>query len=264
MVASLRPSEQIRSDRIGLRLYACSATCQYVPGFRRSFGVTYHSAGADLVLLKRLLNLLEVGQMTNVSSNALSRGAETSQGLGNVEVDLSCVGLGGDCIGGGEAGFLAENLVQAVDLGTVSVEDLHEGGLSASGTHGTSELQVVEGTGDVAEVHQQVLDPLGGALANGDGLSGLEVGEAQGGKVLVLEGELGEVVDDLGQLGQEEAQALLDKDQLGVVGDEAGGGSVVAGGRQARQGQASQYLCWVHVLGSRTYMMAAAAGASCA
>lgn len=203
--------------------------CQYP--FKYFFhhpGVTYHGAGPNLILLKRLLNLLEVGQMANVSRNALSRGTQAGQGLGHVEVDLSRIGLRGDCVGGREAGFLAEHLVQTVDLGTVSMKNFHEGGLGASGPHGTSELEVLEGTGDVAKVHQQVLNPLGSALANGDGLSRLEVGEAEGREVLIFEGKLAEVVDDLCQLREEEFQALLHKDQLSIVGDKARGGAVVA------------------------------------
>ena len=47
----------------------------------------------------------------------------------------------------------------------------------------------------------------------------LVVGEAQGGHVLVLEGKLLEVLDDLGQLGEDEIQTTLQEDQVGIVGD---------------------------------------------
>jgi hypothetical protein len=45
------------------------------------------------------------------------------------------------------------------------------------------------------------------------------VGEAQGGHVLVLEGKLLEVLDDLGELGKNEIQGTLQEDQVGIVGD---------------------------------------------
>lgn len=51
---------------------------------------------------------------------------------------------------------------------------------------------------------------------------GLVVSEAKGGHVLVLEGELLQVFDDLGQLGQDEVQSALLEDQVGVVGDLTG------------------------------------------
>lgn len=47
----------------------------------------------------------------------------------------------------------------------------------------------------------------------------LVVGEAQGRHVLVLEGKLLKVLDDLGQLGKNEIQGALLEDQVGVVGD---------------------------------------------
>jgi hypothetical protein len=45
------------------------------------------------------------------------------------------------------------------------------------------------------------------------------VGEAQGGHVLVLEGKLLEVLDNLGQLGEDEVQSTLLEDEVGIVGD---------------------------------------------
>lgn len=47
----------------------------------------------------------------------------------------------------------------------------------------------------------------------------LVVGEAQGGHVLVLDGKLLQVLDDLGQLGEDEVQGTLLEDQVGVVRD---------------------------------------------
>jgi hypothetical protein len=45
------------------------------------------------------------------------------------------------------------------------------------------------------------------------------VREAEGRHVLVLEGKLLQVLDDLGQLGEEEIQRTLLEDQIGIVGD---------------------------------------------
>jgi hypothetical protein len=51
---------------------------------------------------------------------------------------------------------------------------------------------------------------------------GLVVSEAKGGHVLVLEGELLQVLDDFSQLGQDEVQSAFLEDQVGVVGDLTG------------------------------------------
>lgn len=157
--------------------------------------------------------------MADVGGDALGGGAESAHGVGDAEVDLAGVGLGGDGVGGGEAGLLAEDLVELDDLVGVTVEQLEEGGLRAGGALSAAELKTLADGLDVLEVHYELLDPLAGALADGDELSGLVVGEAKGGGVLVLEGELLEVLDDLGQLGEDEIKSLLDKDQVGVIGD---------------------------------------------
>lgn len=43
--------------------------------------------------------------------------------------------------------------------------------------------------------------------------------EAKNGHVLVLESKRLEVLDDLGDLGEDEIQSALDEDQVGIVGD---------------------------------------------
>lgn len=59
----------------------------------------------------------------------------------------------------------------------------------------------------------------------------LVVSEAQGGHVLVLQGKLLEVLDDLGQLGKDEIQSTLLEDQVGVVGDCQVSGCATCNGR---------------------------------
>lgn len=45
------------------------------------------------------------------------------------------------------------------------------------------------------------------------------MGKAEDGHVLVLEGKLLQVLDDLGQLGEDQVQSTLLEDQVGIVGD---------------------------------------------
>ena len=67
------------------------------------------------------------------------------------------------------------------------------------------------------EVHQEILGPLGGSLANGDELGGLQVGVRKGGLVLPLQGKLGEVIDDLGKLGEKQVHGITHQDELCVI-----------------------------------------------
>lgn len=50
---------------------------------------------------------------------------------------------------------------------------------------------------------------------------------AQGGQVLILQGKLGQVGDDLRQLGQQQVEGIADEDEVGIVSDVARGGSDV-------------------------------------
>lgn len=71
----------------------------------------------DLALLKGLLHLLQVGEMSDVRADTLSRGAQSADGVCDAEVDLSCVRLSGDGIGGRKSCLLAK------DLAGVSYQD---------------------------------------------------------------------------------------------------------------------------------------------
>ena len=84
------------------------------------------------------------------------------------------------------------------------MEDLHEGCLGAGSPLGSTGPQGTPHDLNVLEVHDQVLRPLGSPLSHGDGLGGLEMGEAQSGHILVLVGKLSEVADDLGKLGEDQ------------------------------------------------------------
>ena len=53
------------------------------------------------------------------------------------------------------------------------------------------------------------------------------MGEAQAGQVLVLLGELGQLVDNHGELGNEDVETVAEKDQVRVVSAVARGGTPV-------------------------------------
>ena len=90
--------------------------------------------------------------------------------------------------------------------------------MSTGGTLDTTESQVITGTLEVAQIHQEILDPETSTLANGNQLGGLTVSEAQAREVLVLLSELGQLVDNNSQLGDEDVEAVAEQDQIGIVG----------------------------------------------
>jgi hypothetical protein len=75
-----------------------------------------HGGGSNLVLLERLLELLEVGEETNVGGDFVGSGAERGEGAEDVNVDLARVGLSSEGVGLGEARELGDESVKLLDL----------------------------------------------------------------------------------------------------------------------------------------------------
>lgn len=78
--------------------------------------------------------------MADVASDTLNGSTIRRESISNTQINLSTICLGGNRVARGEAGFLAEHLVQLVDLLAVIVEDGHERGLGTSCTLSTTEL----------------------------------------------------------------------------------------------------------------------------
>lgn len=179
---------------------------------------TNHSAASNLVLLKRLLKLLKHSKVTDVNTDTLTCRSERAKGVGDVNIDLSRICLAGDNEGRVETGLLSNKLVQLFHLVVVTVEDLEERGLSTSGTLDTTEAQVITRPLQVAQIHQQVLNPQRCTLANRHELCGLSVGETQAGQVFVFLGESGQLVNHNGELGNEDVETITKEDKVGVIG----------------------------------------------
>lgn len=165
--------------------------------------------------------------MTNVDTNALASGAERSQGVGDVHINLAGVGLTGDDERRAESGLLSDELIQLLNLLVVTVEDLEERSLSTGGTLDTTETQVVAGPLKVSQIHQQVLKPQACSLSDGDELGGLSVGETKAGQILVLVGERGKLINHDGELGDQDIESVAEEDQIGIVGAVARSGTPV-------------------------------------
>ena len=71
--------------------------------------------------------------MADVARDLLRCGTQSGDGVGDDEINLAGVGLGGDVVAAGEVGFLAQEFVELIALGRVAVENLQEGGLRPGG-----------------------------------------------------------------------------------------------------------------------------------
>lgn len=100
----------------------------------------------------------------------------------------------------------------------VTVEDGQKRSLGSGGSLGSTEAEVVAGTGEVAEVPEEVLEPEAGTLADSGELCRLVVGVPQGSEVFMLDGKLGEFVNYVGEFGEHNFETLFEEDEICIVG----------------------------------------------
>jgi len=186
-----------------------------------------HGGGTDLVLLKRLFHLLEVGQQAQVGGELHAALADAGQCVEDEGVHLAAVGLAGHRDDGlaVEAHLLGDGSIHGADLVGVALEQLHKGSLGAGGTLDATQLQGSQTVVDLAEVHHQLVGPQGSALAHGGGLGGLAVGVGHAGHILVLLGELCQLCQHADELLAHQLEALTHHDNVGIVADIAAGGT---------------------------------------
>ena len=186
-----------------------------------------HSRRTDLVLLKRLLDFLQVLQQTQVGCKLGSGLGNASQRSQRLRVNLAGVGLAGDRNHACKAEIVGNALLEFLNLALIAVKQLHEGRLRAGRALAAEHTQVFDAVLDFAEVHQQLIHPQGSALADRGQLRRLEVGEAEGRLGLVRVRELRQLVQYGRQLFANQQQTLADLDDVGVVADIRAGSAEV-------------------------------------
>ena len=152
---------------------------------------------------------------------------DAGEEIQHLAVQFAGVGLAGD----GEAlvisHLLGDFFVQLAALLVVPFKQFQEAGLGAGGAFAAQEFCLGELVLHILQIHQQVLDPQGGPFAHGGGLSRLEVGESQGGQVLIGLGKVGQHPDDTHNLVANELEGFGHDDDVRIVPHVAGGGAPV-------------------------------------
>ena len=192
-----------------------------------------HSGGTDLILFEGLFHLPVMLQQADVVCHPVAALGDGGQNIQDPAVQLPGIGLAADGKALVKAKVPGDHFVHLVDLGAVSVEEVHEAGLGAGGAPAAQEAHIFDDEVQLLYVAEQVLHPQSGTLAHGDQLSGLIVGVAQGGHILVGVGKLPQIGQHLQKLCPQVFQAVPIDHNVGVVGDVAGGSTQVddAGGR---------------------------------
>lgn len=150
--------------------------------------------------------------MSNISTDLLASRAKARHHADDIRVHLSRVRLGRDGVCIPKPSKLGYKTVELLNFLVVTSEDSQERSLGSRGSLGTAETKVVAGTGEVAEIPEEVLEPEAGTLANSGKLGGLVVSVAKGSKVFVLDGEFAEFMDYIGEFGEDDIEALFEED----------------------------------------------------
>ena len=206
-----------------------------------------HSGRADLVLFKRLFNLLEGLEYSYIVGKFHSRLSYAREYRANVVIHLARVGLarnGYYCV---KAHLLSYQLFKLLYLIGIALKKLHEGSLSTGSALRAEQFQLRDLEIEVLEVGEQFVAPKCSALAYCGELCGLEVGVSEAGHSLVLIGKFSELRNYLYQLSLYHLHSVAHDDNVGVVANVAGSsagrlGSRLAEGVNVRHNVVANYL----------------------
>ena len=196
-----------------------------------------HGGGTDLGALKGLFHLTVVLEEAHVVGKTAAALGDGGQHVEDAAVELAGIGLTGDREAAVEAELGGDHAVHLVDAGLVALEEIQEAGLGARGAPAAQKAEGGQHEVQLLQIKLQVLQPEGGALAHRHELGGLIMGVAQRGEGFIFLRKGGQIFHHVEKLAAEITQTVAVKDEVGVVGDIAGGGTQMddalgGGGRQ--------------------------------
>ena len=197
-----------------------------------------HGRGADLAALERLVHLFEVGQQADVAGKLRGALRDAGQHLQHLKVHLARIGLAADGVRAGKAHLFADLLLERDDLLLVAVKQGEEARARAGRALAAEELEIAELKLQLLEIHQQILRPERGALADGRRLRGLKMRVGERRLCLVRLGKVRERLDDVHQQAADLLERFAHEDDIRIVADVAGRGTEVQNGLCLRAARA--------------------------
>ena len=145
------------------------------------------------------------------------------QGGQNRCVQLAGIGLTRYRKAGIVAHLFRNAVIQLFAFFVIAVKQLQKARLGTGGTLAAQQPRAGQTVFHLVQIHQKLLCPQGGTLAHGGGLRRLEVGERQGGQILVFLDEMPQQRQHIHQLFAHQTQRIVHDHQIGVVADIAAG-----------------------------------------
>ena len=179
-----------------------------------------------------------MGQQPDVAGKLRCALRDTGQHLQHLKVHLARIGLAADGVRAGKAHLLTDLLFERDDLLFVAVKQGEEARARAGRALAAEEFEVAELKLQLLKIHQQVLRPERGALADGRRLCGLKVRVGERRLRLVRLGKVRERLNDVHQQAADLLKRLAHEDDVRVVADIAGRGAEVQNGLCLRAARA--------------------------
>ena len=171
------------------------------------------------MLFKRLLHLLEVLKQPDVVGEFGRALRDAGQHRQVHPVELARIGLAGHRKAAAVSHLFRDAPVERAAFFVVPLKQLEERRLGAGGALGAEQLRLRQAVAHLLEIHQKFLDPQRRALADGGRLRGLEVGEREGGEILVFLRKTAQLRDGVDQLFLHQPHRVVEDNQVGVVAD---------------------------------------------
>ena len=145
-----------------------------------------HRRRADLVLFKRLLDLLHVLQNADIVGEAVGALGDLRENAQHVIVEFARIRLPRHAVHGGITELGNDALFQLFDLFAVAVKQVQKACLRSRRPLHAAKLDRVFQIDEIIIIHFQIGQPESGALAHRDQLCGLQMGKPERGQILYL------------------------------------------------------------------------------
>ena len=190
-----------------------------------SHGVTLvgHGGAANLLALKGFFLHLEVGQKPQIHRKLMRRDTDSGQGFRGFHVPLARIGLAGDGKALLKAQLGGDPAVQLAHLLMVAGKELKKGRLGADRALDAARLELMLPVFYGIQIHQQILNIQGRALAYGHRLGRLVMGIAQCRQSSVFSGKGCEIRNSPEQRRPDQLHGLTLDHQIRVTDHELRG-----------------------------------------
>ena len=176
-----------------------------------------HRGGADLLGLKRLVQLAQVREKAHIRRHLGGALRNAGENVHHERIELARIGLSGDGDAVGNAHLFRDLLLEREHLFRVAAEESEKARRGAGRTLAAGDGEPGKLGFEPFQIEQKVLKPERSALADGRGLRSLKMRPGERRRVGLARGERRKRVDDRKKLAPNEPESLAHLQKISVV-----------------------------------------------